>query len=69
MQAKPVLDNQGEETGEYTYQGAVANRALELLGKNRGLFGDKLELVTVDEAKRRIFEVLTAAAKQRQEAM
>lgn len=43
MQAEPVLDRHGEETGEYTYQGAVANRALELLGKHVGLFGDKVE--------------------------
>jgi phage terminase small subunit len=69
MQAKPVLDSKGNETGEYVYQGAVANRALELLRKQRGMFGDKLELVTPDEAKRWIFEVLTAAAKQRQAAM
>ena len=66
MQTQPVLDSKGNETGEYTYQGAIANRALELLGKQRGMFGDKLELaVTPEQAKRRIFEVLTAAAKQR----
>jgi len=69
MRAEPVRDSKGNETGEYVYQGAVANRALELLGKNRGMFGDKLELVTPEEAKRRIFEVLTAAAKQRQAVM
>jgi len=40
MQAVPVLDKQGEPTGEYTYQGAVANRALELIGKHVGMFSD-----------------------------
>jgi phage terminase small subunit len=41
MQAVPVLDKQGEPTGEYTYQGAVANRALELIGKHVGMFSDR----------------------------
>lgn len=40
MQAEPVLDREGNETGEYRYQGAVANKALELLGKDIGLFQD-----------------------------
>jgi hypothetical protein len=52
MQAKPVLDREGKETGEYTYNGAVANRALELLGKQRGMFGDKLELAVTPEQAR-----------------
>ena len=33
MQETPVLRD-GNPTGEYQYQGAVANRALELLGKH-----------------------------------
>ena len=32
-----------EGTGEYVYEGAVANRALELLGKHIGLFPDRHE--------------------------
>jgi phage terminase small subunit len=43
MQAEPVYDREGNHTGEYTYQGAVANRALELLGKHHGLFSDRIE--------------------------
>lgn len=43
MQAQPVLDNKGEPTGEYRYDGAVANRALELLGKNLGMFTDRVD--------------------------
>ena len=38
MQAVPVLDREGNETGEYTYQGNVANRSLVLLGKEIGMF-------------------------------
>ena len=42
MQAKPVrTDDEGEATGEYQYQGSVANRALELLGKELGMFVDR----------------------------
>jgi phage terminase small subunit len=41
MQAVAVLDSNGEPTGEYKYDGAVANKALELLGKERGMFVDR----------------------------
>ena len=41
MQAVPVLDCEGKPTGEYTYQGAVANKALELIGKELGMFARK----------------------------
>lgn len=44
MQAVPVLDREGNETGEYTYNGSVANRALELLGKEQGMFIDRKEI-------------------------
>jgi hypothetical protein len=44
MQAKPVLDKEGQPTGEYRYEGAVANRALELLGKELGMFIDRSHL-------------------------
>lgn len=38
MQAEAVLNREGTPTGEYVYQGAVANKALELLGKHIGMF-------------------------------
>lgn len=44
MQAEPVLDDKGNRTGEYVYQGNVANRALELLGKHQGMFIDRQQI-------------------------
>lgn len=37
MQEVPVRDREGNETGEYTFQGAVANKALETLIKLLGM--------------------------------
>ena len=39
-----VLDKDGKPTGEYRYDGNVANRALELLGKQQGMFIDRHEV-------------------------
>lgn len=44
MQAIAVKDAKGEPTGKYKYDGAVANRALELLGKELGMFIDRKEV-------------------------
>ncbi len=41
MTATPVFDKDGCETGEYTYQGNVANKSLELIGKHLGMFEEK----------------------------
>lgn len=43
MTAEPVRDAQGNPTGEYRYNGSVANRALELIGKEQGMFVEKVE--------------------------
>ena len=40
-------DAEGTETGEYRYEGSVANRALELLGKEFGMFVDRSEMKAV----------------------
>ena len=40
MQAVPVMDREGHETGEWEFDSGGANRALELLGKHLQLFGD-----------------------------
>ena len=48
MQAEPVKrktrDSEEEVRGEYTYQGSVANKALELIGKELGMFIDRREV-------------------------
>ncbi len=44
MQAVEVKDHKGIGTGEYKYDGAVANKALELLGKEVGMFIDRKEV-------------------------
>ena len=41
MQVTEVLDREGEPTGVFVYQGAVANKALELIGRHLGMFSDK----------------------------
>jgi phage terminase small subunit len=46
MTAEPVMIRVGngmEESGEYTFQAAGANKALELIGKHLGMFTDKIE--------------------------
>ena len=43
MTAIPVTTKDGQ-TGEYKYEGSVANRALELLGKELGMFVDRKEV-------------------------
>lgn len=44
MQGEAVLDAQGTPTGEWKYNGNVANRALELIGKEQGMFVDRKEV-------------------------
>jgi phage terminase small subunit len=44
QQATPVLDHEGEPTGEYEFDSAGANRSLELLGKWRKLWTDRMEI-------------------------
>lgn len=43
MQAVAVTDSEGAQTGEYKYEGNVANRSLELLGKHLGMFKERVE--------------------------
>ncbi|SEC70796.1 hypothetical protein SAMN05444161_1674 [Rhizobiales bacterium GAS191] len=46
MQGKKVTAR-GAPTGEYRYDGSVANRALELIGKELGMFVERNENATV----------------------
>lgn len=43
MQARSVTDDDGNAIGEFSYQGSVANRALELLGKEMGMFVERTQ--------------------------
>ncbi len=40
LQAMPVLDRDCNPSGVWTYEGHVANRGLELIGKNLGMFSE-----------------------------
>ena len=61
LQSIPVLDAQGQPTGVYRYDGAVANRALELLGRDQGMFTGRVE-VTLDAISRSFVEELARLA-------
>ena len=43
MQHTQVLDKEGHPTDEWVYQGSVANKGLELIGRHLGMFVDKVE--------------------------
>ncbi len=45
LQRVPVTNDDGSVV-EYHYEGSVANRALELLGKELGMFIDRKEIRT-----------------------
>lgn len=64
MQHHPVLGPEGEEIGEYTYNGSVANRALELIGKEIGLFVDRKEFRYVNEFEKLSDEQLVVELAQ-----
>lgn len=42
--AEPVLDNEGNPTGEYKQNLAAANKALELIGKELAMFVERKEV-------------------------
>jgi phage terminase small subunit len=44
MQEVEVLDRKGQPTGVFVYDAAGANRGLELLGKEIGMFRERLEI-------------------------
>ncbi len=61
MQVEAVRDREGNSTGQFTYQGAVANKALELLGKELGMFQPK------QQTEHRLGETLIAKINQARE--
>ncbi len=48
MQKVPVLDRSGKACGEWKFDGRNANAALHLMGKDRGMFVDKVEINQAD---------------------
>lgn len=49
LQARQATDDDGKPLGDFKYEGTVANRALELLGKELGMFIDRKEVRNVGE--------------------
>lgn len=49
-QAEPVLDREGNETGEYTFQAGAALKGYELLGRHLKMFTDKQEIAVTNLA-------------------
>ena len=43
MEGNPVLDRYGKATGNVMRQHAAANRALELIGKEQGMFVERVK--------------------------
>ena len=52
MGARPVCDKNGEEKG-FTFNPTAANRALELIGKHKGMFIDR-KLIGLRSEERRV---------------
>jgi phage terminase small subunit len=65
LQAVEALDKKGRPTGEYVYDGAVANRALELLGKELGMFIDRKHITRSSSFAEMDFDQLLAIAQGR----
>ncbi|MGI9498449.1 MAG: terminase small subunit [Geminicoccaceae bacterium] len=66
MQAEEVLDRKGEPTGEYVYQGQAANKALELLGTEIGMFERSQPTVVIHQVAMDYAEAQKAAELDRQ---
>lgn len=72
MQVRPVkkkVDGEEVDSGEFRYDGSVANKALELLGKELGMFIDRKEIKNVDEFDDMTVEELRELVSQEAEAI
>ncbi len=71
MQVEAVRDKEGNETGEYRYEGSVANGALTLLGKHLGMFVERAEVnvsnLAPDERLDRLGSIFQAARQRQSE--
>lgn len=68
MQAEEVLDRKGDPTGEYVYQGQAANKALELLGTEIGMFERSQPTVVIHQVALDYAEAQKAADLDRKSA-
>ena len=68
MTVEPVMVG-GKETGEYTYQGSVANKALELLGRHAGMFPNRHELTGKDGGPIKVGPDLSRLSKKELDAL
>lgn len=67
MQAVAALDSDGEPIGEYRCNGAVANKALELLGKHLGMFMEKQKIkLSVQQSDNHLANLLAQVEAMRQ---
>ena len=62
-------DGEEEVPGEFVYNGSVANKALELLGKEPGMFIDRKEVGGPNEFERMNDEDLTAFIEEQTELL
>jgi phage terminase small subunit len=65
-QAEQVKDHEGNPTGEYSFEANAALKGLELLGRHKKLFTDKVEhsgAVTTDSGQR-LAELLSQASER-----
>ena len=68
MQATPVKNEIGEAIGEFRYNGAVANKSLELLARILGMLVDKSQMtVKKDYSDLSDLELLQLLAKEARE--
>jgi phage terminase small subunit len=68
MQHEAVRDSDGALTGTYTYNGNVANKALELMGRELGMFVDRKDVTvrrSLAELTDEELDALIADASQR----
>lgn len=69
QQEVPVVDKEGKEIGEWRFEPAGANKALELLGKNLKLFTEKIDLRVIKSIEDLTDEERTALLKDLQDKL
>lgn len=67
MQKEPVLNKSGRPTGDWKFDSGGATKALNLMGKDRGMFVEKVEITGIDaelhgKSSTEILEMVEAAA-------